>query len=720
MKNKLTLLLFLISLSTSTLSMIIRHDVDPNLYLTKESKYPAVFPVRINGKSKECVATLIDSKWAITAAHCTVLINLSSKKPQKVLINNKNYTVKSIHIHPEFGEVRGVHDEKGQLIDMILNPENMSYDVALIELSQPVNDVQPIDLYTMKDEVNQEIMMLGWGDFSNGKTGTIREEPVNDGQFRKAYNVIDGIEDNYLSFNFDSPKSDKVHELEGVNGPGDSGGPALITKDKKLFIAGVSSRGYYLNQDDNYKPEGQYGWIENYVRVSTITKWMFNVMTKDSIGVNHDNLLKHYVGEYVYEDTGDTIKIYTKELDTKLYFFLSGEGEIELIATGDHLFSFKDEEEFKIEFKNPENSLFNELFLIQPHGTVKMIRKEKAKLKIDDLNTIDQKLIEVGFSGVVLVAQNDKILFNKAYGRKNNQDNGGNDINTVFDICSITKQFTAAGILKLSMQNKIHLDDKLSKYFDEVPKDKRNITIHNLLTHSSGLTAGIGHDYDAITEKKFLKKAFKSKLISPIGESFNYSNMGYSLLGLIIEKVSGMDYESFLNVEIFKPSKMNHTGYVIPVWEKNEVANGFFDGAEAKKPNEEHWSKNGPYLNLKANGGLLTRANDLLLWSQAIQNNSVLDEATTSQFLSPHFEYNGGNSNYGYGWWIENNNSETKLVHHSGGSELFASNLLIYPKKGITIIVLSNTPDTYVISVSRKISNYLLEKLTDSITQLVK
>ena len=253
-------------------------------------------------------------------------------------------------------------------------------------------------------------------------------------------------------------------------------------------------------------------------------------------------------------------------------------------------------------------------------------------------------------------------------------------------------------------------NDKLSKYFEGVSEDKKNITIHQLLTHSSGLKDGIGDDYDAITEEKFLKKVFRSKLISPIGEKFNYSNMGYSLLGLIIEKVSGMDYETYLNEVIFKPSKMYHTGYVIPDWEDDEVANGFLNGKEAKKPNEENWSDNGPYLNLKANGGILTRASDLLLWSQSIMNNTVLDEATTSKYLYPHFEWNDMYTHYGYGWGIENNDSENKLVLHGGASDLFASDLWIYPEKGITIIVLSNTQEEYVYSIARKISKFLLKE----------
>lgn len=418
------------------------------------------------------------------------------------------------------------------------------------------------------------------------------------------------------------------------------------------------------------------------------------------------NNLKQYVGEYVYKAEDITIRIYTKEDDTKLYFSVPAQSPYELIKTGEHKFSFKVSDEYKIEFKNSENGVFKKLLVSQPEGTFTAIRMEK----INDLTSIDKKLIEKNFSGVVLVAQNDSIIFNKAYGRKNSQENGLNDINTVFDICSITKQFTAAGILKLSMQNKIALDDKLSKYFDAVPNDKKNITIHQLLTHSSGLTIGIGDDYDAISEEKFLKKVFRSKLISPVGKAFNYSNMGYSLLALIIEKVSGMEYESFLNETIFKPSNMKHTGYVIPDWKNNEVANGFLNGSEAKKPNEENWSEQGPYLNLKGNGGILTRASDLLLWSQAIQNNTVLDEETTSKYLYPHFKWDDIYTYYGYGWGIENNDSEDKLVLHGGTSDLFATDLWMYPKKGITIIVLSNTFDEYVYSIARRFSNYLLAK----------
>jgi len=429
------------------------------------------------------------------------------------------------------------------------------------------------------------------------------------------------------------------------------------------------------------------------------------VNSKTEIKSFNTNTLQQYVGEYMYEVEGIILNVYTKEKEnnTKLYFSWIGEGEIELIAIGDHLFSFKNEEEIKIEFKDAENGVFNELNLIQPDETISAFRME-----MEDLTTIDKKLIENNFSGVILIVQNDNILFNKAYGRKNSEENGMNDLNTVFDICSISKQFTGAGILKLSMQNKLSVTDKLSKYFDAVPNDKKDITIHQLLTHSSGLESGIGEDYDTITEAEFLSQVFSSKLINPIGTTFNYSNMGYSLLALIIEKVSGMDYEAFLSEAIFKPSKMYHTGYVIPDWDHNEVANCYVDTTEAKKPNEENWNEKGPYLNLKGNGGILTRASDLLLWSQAIRDYTVLDKATTSKYLNPHIDYNDGKASYGYGWGIVNNDLDDKLVRHAGMSELSTSDLWIYPNKGITIIILSNKSELRALTIAKRISRFLL------------
>lgn len=648
----------------------------------------------------DCEGTIIADQWVITAAHCAIGIHRKLKRGKQhfVIIND-------------------VEIEADKVIMMHKKWKPDQADIALIHLKKKPRGALQAKLYTDEDEVDKLVYMLGRGDKGDGLIGV----NGNDGKQRGATNRIEEATPIWIKWTFDHPDTQTKYltEYEGISGPGDSGGPAFILKNDSVYLAGISSWQDTKGKKDKRGKEGLYGVVENYTRVSQYINWINENMKENAkamltpelqMDVVNPNVFKQYVGNYLYEPADVIIKIYTKEQekDAKLYLQIPREPEIELIATGAHKFSMKGEEGFGVEFKNAEDGVFKELMLIQPQGNAKAIRKEKWK--IDDLAAIDKKLIERSFSGVVLVAQNDSILFNKAYGRKNDQEDGLNDLNTVFDICSITKQFTGAAILKLHMENKIALSDKLSKYFDAVPPDKKNITIHQLLTHSSGLTSDVGDDYDAITEEKFLKKVFHSKLVSPIGKAFNYSNIGYSLLGLIIEKTSGMEYETFLDEAIFKPSKMHHTGYVIPDWKGNEVANGYLNGTEAKKPNEENWSSTGPYLNLKGNGGILTRASDLLLWSQSIRDNTVLDEETTSKYLYPHFEFNGMYTHYGYGWGIENNDSENKLVTHGGASDLFATDMWMYPNKGITIIVLSNTMDEYAYSIAQRVSDFLLTR----------
>lgn len=141
-----------------------------------------------------------------------------------------------------------------------------------------------------------------------------------------------------------------------------------------------------------------------------------NNSKQKTIDNNTQDTLKQYTGEYVLEETGMIIDIYTKVNDTKLFLFVDGQPEYELVATGEHKFSFKVSDEYKIEFKNHENGFFKELVATQPDGTYAAVRN--GKLKIDNLTTIDKKLTEREFSGVILVAQNDSIMFSKAYGER--------------------------------------------------------------------------------------------------------------------------------------------------------------------------------------------------------------------------------------------------------------------------------------------------------------
>lgn len=262
-----------------------------------------------------------------------------------------------------------------------------------------------------------------------------------------------------------------------------------------------------------------------------------------------------------------------------------------------------------------------------------------------------------GFSGALLVAKDGNILLNKGYGFSDREKGIKNTKNSVFSTGSVTKQFTAAAILKLEMMGKVSTDDKLDKYF-EIPSDKKAITLHNLLTHTSGLPLAFSDDdFEKLDEAEYLDKTFNSKLAFTPGEEFKYSNVGYVLLALIIEKQSGMSYEEFLNTYLFKPSGMEQTGYNIPKWNKQNfvhIYNGEKNNGTTKRFTE-------PTLHLLGNGGILSTTTDMYLWIESLKNNTVLSKEATTKLFTPF------RNQYAYGWdAIDQGN----LRQHNGGSNL--------------------------------------------------
>ena len=296
-----------------------------------------------------------------------------------------------------------------------------------------------------------------------------------------------------------------------------------------------------------------------------------------------------------------------------------------------------------------------------------------------------------GFSGSVLVAYQGEIILEEGYGFADRSANIKNTAETVFDIGSITKQFTATGILKLAMYDKLKVQDKLSKYFKDVPKDKEAITLHHLLSHSAGFPGGIGNDYTAISEEDFIQKALASSLKFEPGTDYNYSNVGYSLLALIIEKVSGLTYEQYLKKNLFEPSGMDQTGYVMPDWDSDKIATGYRNNKEWGKPNEKKWDKDGPYLHLKGNGGILSTVGDMYKWHQALLDDKILDTKSKEMMYTKHVqEGEGAQSYYGYGWAIFPTSRNTELIAHNGGNGVFFADFWRYLDEETIIITMSN------------------------------
>jgi CubicO group peptidase (beta-lactamase class C family) len=311
--------------------------------------------------------------------------------------------------------------------------------------------------------------------------------------------------------------------------------------------------------------------------------------------------------------------------------------------------------------------------------------------KVDQLMS---RLEGFGFAGSLLVAKDGKVVLHKGYGLADRERRNPWGAETVFDIGSITKQFTAAAIVKLEMEGKLAVTDPINKYFEGVPADKAGITLHHLLTHSAGLEDGFGGDYEEMPRDELVKAALASKLSWAPGTKYRYSNAGYSLLGAIVEKVSGQPYETFLQEKLFKPAGMTKTGYRVPKWEPGTVARGYNSQGDWGTPLDHAWASEGPWWNLRANGGILSTTGDLYKWHQALEGEKILSKTAKEKIFTPHMpEDEEGSSHYGYGWAIFKTPRNTRLISHNGGNGIFAADFRRYVDEGTVLIIGSNRSD---------------------------
>jgi CubicO group peptidase (beta-lactamase class C family) len=320
------------------------------------------------------------------------------------------------------------------------------------------------------------------------------------------------------------------------------------------------------------------------------------------------------------------------------------------------------------------------------------------------------KLEAVGFTGSVLVEINGKKSLSRGYGFRNAAAKQKNTPDTIFDIGSITKQFTSAAILKLEMHGKLTTSDKITKYFPGVPADKSGITIHQLLRHIAGLPSVVGGDYDKISEDEFIGKVMKAPLKFEPGARFSYSNVGYSLLAIIIERVSGQKYEEFLYSNLWHPAGMEMTGYSRPVFNKEMIATGYKEDVEWGKPTEKEWGGDAPYWHLKGNGGILSTTEDMYKWHLALLTDNILSKAAKEKYYHPQFRPGENESPYyAYGWAILKTPRNTILAKHNGTNRIFFSDFFRYINEGVAIIFLSNKAHLDFRETDRTISKIIFD-----------
>jgi len=302
---------------------------------------------------------------------------------------------------------------------------------------------------------------------------------------------------------------------------------------------------------------------------------------------------------------------------------------------------------------------------------------------------MDRWLSDAKFRGDVLVAKGGTLLLRKGYGLADREAGVAWAPDTVFSIGSITKQFTAAAILKLEMQGKLGVEDSIAKFFPQAPADKRAITLHQLLTHTSGLESDFAGDYEPVGRDAYVARVLASKLRTPPGASFHYANSGYSLLGAIVEIASGKPYETFLSESLFAPAGMRETGYLFPKWDTRRIAVGYVDGKRWGRITEKPWASDGPWWALRANGGIHSTLDDMLRWHVALSGETVLSNAEKAKLYGRHARDAGGGF-YGYGWAISDAPGGGVLVEHNGGNRAYYADFLRFLDEDLVVILATN------------------------------
>lgn len=305
------------------------------------------------------------------------------------------------------------------------------------------------------------------------------------------------------------------------------------------------------------------------------------------------------------------------------------------------------------------------------------------------------RIENLGYTGGVLVIRGGRPVLKRSYGLANRNAGIVADTATVYNLGSITKQFTAAAILRLEEQGKLRTTDSIARFFPDAPADKRGITLHQLLTHTAGFNSDYSPtDYEATTRDEYVRRMFAAPLRSAPGTAHFYSNAGYSLLAAIVELATGAGYERALHDLVLQPAGMNESGYKGPGWAPTRIAHGYQNGRDWGTIVDRIAPSDAPYWALRGNGGLHTTLGDMARWDAALNDARVLSDSSRRKFMSGYVnEGPDGQSQYAYGWAVMKTSRGTRLVTHNGGNGVYVAEFLRFVDDSVTIFVTSTVAE---------------------------
>jgi CubicO group peptidase (beta-lactamase class C family) len=320
-----------------------------------------------------------------------------------------------------------------------------------------------------------------------------------------------------------------------------------------------------------------------------------------------------------------------------------------------------------------------------------LAHESSAQVPADRFQKVVQPYVDARmFSGSALVAKNGKILFSKSYGLADVEWRVPNSPTTRFNIASMTKQFTAASILLLEDRGRLKTDDLVKKYLPDAPPSWDKITIYHLLTHTSGIPDDAAK-YEPGTPDKLV---FNDKPLNfPPGDQWAYTNLGYIVLGYLIERITGQTYEDFVQENIFKPLGMNDSGMFSFVRVIPRRASGYWPGSNGVENGDRSFDTRIGF----SSGSLYSTTEDLLRWEEGLFGGRLLMPASLRKMTTPF------KSDYACGLHVNLVNGHL-MIEHDGNNIGFNADMAYYPGEKLAVIVLANLNGTVTGEMTKRLA----------------
>ena len=323
--------------------------------------------------------------------------------------------------------------------------------------------------------------------------------------------------------------------------------------------------------------------------------------------------------------------------------------------------------------------------------------------EVDDYLELHLRQLHIPGASIAVV-RDGQIIKAQGYGLANVELNVPATRHTVYEIGSMTKQFTATAIMMLVEEGKIRLDDPVTRYFPAAPDTWNGITIRHLLSHTSGIQNHVAvpgflnvfrtnlEFQPSLTRDELLQLFFKLPLEFEPGDTWAYDNTGYYLLGLVIEQASGKSYWQFLDERIFRPAGMTATRSTDP----RPIVPNRASGYQWQNNSFENRSVLTPFIAFSA-GALLSNAEDLARWDAVLYTEKLLKKSSLEQMWTATTAKGRAAApfGYGFGWFVDSYHGH-RIVQHSGGTPGFSSVIYRFVDDGLSVIILTNHADRIV------------------------